>query len=661
MSTEQLPLLTGSFCSVALTWRPRLKFLTNIALAAVVATASVLLWPPDRLNWRPLGLVQNFERLGYDAMFAARGPELDRIDPRIVVVGFEQQSEQSLGANWPPPRAVHAAVIDRLVRDGASLIVYDVLFSGPSPHGANDDRALDAALIRSKGEVVLSMRINRSIVGSTQSKNIEAPYSDDSLGIDFEGHAATGFAEIPQDEDDAVRWLMPALAFQGQWTPSLASAAYLRLKGLSDSDIDVLPSAVRIGNLRVPRSGPTGTDVQDHTSVPNALLNFPGGLDSFPSVPFEQVALGQFRPGLFKGKIVLVGVTGPQITKELQEQYVTAYSHLHPEQSGSVFQSRIPGVVLQAQNLNTLLSQTFLTALPTGQLWILVFFFALLGTTAARQYINWRGPVALILVCTAYVGICYALFNFEHIHAPWVLPLALMFLSASAVAWLERGALRRKWAGYVSPEVLEVILREGGGEAQHFDATVIFGDIRGFTALTAKHNAQRVMRLLNLHFEKMTEILQKDNGTIDKFLGDGMIALFGCPVPQKDAAIRAVRSSWDMCQASKVAVVDAGEEFVLESGFGVTSGPFVAGHVGSRRHHNFTIIGEVVNIASRLQGVTGGADLVIDEATYQQVRLHVTVEPLGAIDLKGQPEPLPAYKVTSWSNSPREDVSNTLQ
>ncbi|MBI1756325.1 MAG: adenylate/guanylate cyclase domain-containing protein [Fimbriimonas ginsengisoli] len=632
--------------------RPRLRFLVNVALAAAVASLSLLLWPPERLGWPPLAVIQDLERLGYDALFAARGARPALVDPRIVVVGFEQESEKSLGLSWPPPRKVHADVIDHLVRDGSTLIVYDVLFSGASPHGPGDDRALDAALKRAGGRVVLTSRVNRGLVGANDSKNIDAPYADDKLGIDFEAHATTGFAEVPQDGDQVVRWLMPTLSFQDEWLPSLSTAAYLKLKGSTPEDIEVQRGEVRVGGLSIPRSGPTAVDLQDGTPIPYALLDFSGGLASFPSYRFDQVARGESAPGAFKGKVVFVGITGWQLTKELREQYTTAYSHLKWERSGSVSISTVPGVVLQAQNLNALTQGTFLTVLPTWELWLFIFAFALLGTSAARQYIDWRGPVTLVLTCSAYVALVYALFSAERVHAPWVIPLGLMAVTASSVAWVERGALRRKWAGYVSPAVLEHILREGGGDAKRFEATVIFGDIRGFTAFTARHSPERVIRLLNLHFEKMTSILYEDLGTIDKFLGDGIIALFGCPVPLDDAAERAVRAAFRMCEASKLPVHDEGEEFVLDSGFGVTTGPFVAGHVGGRRQHNFTIIGDVVNIAARLQGVTGQADVVIDEATYRQVKHHAEVEPLGAVELKGQPAPIQAYLVKAWHDGP---------
>ena len=105
-----------------------------------------------------------------------------------------------------------------------------------------------------------------------------------------------------------------------------------------------------------------------------------------------------------------------------------------------------------------------------------------------------------------------------------------------------------------------------------------------------------------------------------------------------------------MCQASKVKIDHEGEEFSLASGFGVTTGPFVAGHVGSKKLHNFTIIGEMVNIAARLEGVTGKPDVIIDEATYQAVKDKIEVEFLGAVTLKGEPYPVPCYRVTAVQN-----------
>src|SRR5262249_12388044 len=153
-------------------------------------------------------------------------------------------------------------------------------------------------------------------------------------------------------------------------------------------------------------------------------------------------------------------------------------------------------------------------------------------------------------------------------------------------------SLRRKWSGYVSPQVLETILKGESSEvaAQRYRASVVFGDIRGFTAFTTMHSPEVVVKLLNMHFERMTKIIYEDKGTIDKFFGDGVMALFGAPVHLQDSAMHAVRAAWKMCEASREPLNLEGEAYVLSSGFGVTTGWLVAGHVGSKMRHDYTVI-----------------------------------------------------------------------
>ena len=625
--------------------RQLVKQFTNVVVAALVAILSVLLWPPQRHHWALATGLYNAERLGYDAMFALRGPVPSKVDPRISIVGFEDETDYP----WPPPRAVHAKVIENLMKDGAVLVCYDVLFSGPSSRGREDDLALDRVLKKYGDRVILSSRLNRSY--AKMQISYEGPYHEDNPdGIDFEAKATSGLAEIAQDDDDVVRWFMPFEWFQDDREPTLATAAYLRLMGIKPEAIKATRTTIDMGDLHIPRASFSAWENIYRKEIPLAIPDFPAGLKSFPlEVEFSTAARNEFPKGSFKGKIVFVGVTNYQLRKELREEYATSYSNLKPEDLMENTSSKMPGVMVQAHSLNVLLQDSFVVELPDWAFGIIVFFLAMIGLSIARFYYNWRGPVFLLLLAVSFGLVALFVFDKFHFHLPWVVPDLLMLTSAYGIAWAERSALKRRWQGYVSPEVLEHILRHGGDEAKRFEASVVFGDVRGFTAFTAAHTPELVIKLLNHHFEKMIAIISAEKGSVDKFLGDGIIALFGCPIPGGDNdAYHATKAAWEMCLASKQAVSEDGKEYQLASGFGVTTGAFVAGHVGSKRLHNFTIIGETVNIAARLQGITGQADVIIDQRTYDQVKDNVDVEPLGAVDLKGEPEPIPCYKVIGW-------------
>lgn len=655
------------------------KVVVSLVLAAIAATVGTLSWPPERIGSDQLQTLvsapQAAETLGYDSLLASQGRRQDRIDPRIVVLGFERSDEQDLHVTWPAKhttwpidREIHAKVIRNLVKDGAALIAYDVLFSGPSTAAA--DKALDKAL-KEAGNVVLTTRIDRGSGGITR-KSSEFPYYDDELGIDFEAHAHVGFAEIPQTASDSiVRGVEPLISLQGELYPSFPVAAFLALHKLDNASLAMDISRVDVGPLSIPVSY-NGRDPFDLTNIPVTRVDYPAGAGAFPSLAtFSQVANGEFTKGAFRGKIVFVGLTGPQITKQEGEHYQTSYSRYRPEilarlndkdggpaeSLGSVKTSEVPGVVLQALHFNALLTKGFIIEAPASTTWILGFTMTFIAITLVRRFSNIWG-LALILVCGfAMFGIAWLVLRYGHMHMPWIVPIISTCASAAGVGWLESGTIKRKWAGYVSPAVLDQILK--GDEdlgARRYEASVMFGDIRGFTSFSEKHSPEHVVDVLNLHLEKLTKIISDEHGTIDKFLGDGILACFGAPIAFENSAVSAVRAAWKMREAAMEPVRDSsGDSHVLATGFGITTGPFLAGDIGSKQLKNWTVIGDVVNLASRLQGVTGEPDVIIDSETYRLVRAHAIVEPLGAVTLKGKAQPVECFKVVQWSDKPIQE------
>jgi adenylate cyclase len=639
------------------------KLFVAVALAAIAATLSVLSWPPERFLGSTsaatlLGPFHEAEKVGYDALMGLRGPRRDRVDDRIVIVGFDRDDEFSLNHNWPVPRRLHAQAIRNIAADGAKVIVYDVLFSGHTD--PVDDRALDAALKETKN-VILTARLDRDI--ARRRKGIEAPYHDD-LGIDFEANTKVGIAEVPPDPGSKIiRSFVPLMWFQDEIYPSLPVAAYLAMNNLDVKDIKVRKDAVYIGSLRVPRTGPTLRDEQDNSEIPFVKIDYPGGIGSFASTaPFSQV-VGEkptFSPGTFKDKIVFVGLTGAQIVKSEGEGYLTAYSHFNPDMAGSVVQAQTPGVIIQALHFNALLKHTFVRETTDTGIWGMVFLMTLAAIALVRRFSNLLG-LLLVVACGGVVfAFAYLCLRFAGLHVPWIVPSGLILASAGGVGWLESGSIKRRWAGYVSPAVLEQILQsEESIGAQRYDASVMFGDIRGFTSFSEKHSPEAVVYLLNRHLEKMTAIISREHGTIDKFLGDGILAVFGAPIQFRESALAAVRAAWYMREAALQPVFDdKGEPHVLATGFGITTGGFLGGDIGSKQLRNWTIIGDTVNLASRLQGVTGEPDVIIDEPTYALVRQHVAVESLGAVTLKGKSQPVPCYKVVAWSETPIPDPAH---
>ncbi len=181
-----------------------------------------------------------------------------------------------------------------------------------------------------------------------------------------------------------------------------------------------------------------------------------------------------------------------------------------------------------------------------------------------------------------------------------------------------------------------------GGELR--DVTVLFCDIRGFTALTEEMAPTETITLLNEHMTALTGVVHAHGGVVDKFIGDGLMALFGAPQASDDHAGRAVAAAAAMLAARRRLNVASGRE--LGIGIGVASGPVVAGCVGAEDRLNYTVVGAQVNLAARLCAQAAAMEILIDEATHRSLAAGIAVEPIPALVLKGFSVPVAAYKVT---------------
>ena len=644
--------------------RKTLRRVVVFFIPALVALISASIWPPERVSayLTPLlAPVLPLEWNGYDTFFHWRGPREEDIDPRIAVIGFENDSKRLLvegkSVRWPPPRRFHAGIVRNLVKDGAKAILFDVLMEDASLD-PEDDRIFAAALteaVRAGVNVTLAFRVDRS--SSEGTKQMVSPFHDDKIGVDFEKNAKTAFVDIIPDADGIVRRIYPLQKFQSEWQPSLPSAAFLNLTGRKVEDSALTAQTISIGGYPVPRSGPTIYDPMDpENAMGTAYLDFAAGMAMFAQNRYEDVYRGNFPKGRFTDKAVFIGVAGVELTQAQNDSFKTAYSRFTPEQLGGAASSQVYGVFVQAQMLNALLKKTFIRQARPLEIFVLVFIFCAMGTYGVRRYMNWRGPTIMILSLAGYVAVAFGLFSAQRIYVPYVLPGIMMLLAIAAVAYLGRSELRRQWAAHVSPAYLEAMLRAGDeGRPERLEATVLFGDIRGFTRFSEQHSPETVVALLDKHLEKMVSITLDEagmEGAVDKFLGDGILAVFGAPrlqgqeFSQQRNALRAVRAACRMQEAAMQPIKEpSGEEHVLATGFGITTGPLLLGHVGLGRLKTFTLIGDTVNFASRLQGVTGQPDVLIDAVTYELVRDHVEVEPLHDVRVKGKEEAFTCYIV----------------
>jgi adenylate cyclase len=351
-------------------------------------------------------------------------------------------------------------------------------------------------------------------------------------------------------------------------------------------------------------------------------------------------------PALFKDKIVFVGLTAAGLVDVFQTPF------------DAVGQGRMPGVQMHASVADSILSNRFIR--PAGRGWRVAAVLGgavLVGLLSAFLSFHGAAPAA----AAAMAGFAaYALYAFGNgLWLNMVEPLAAMGLalfSGTAYQYFVEGREKRKvktlFGRYVSRDVYEQLLAHPeraalGGTRR--DMTVLFSDIRGFTSVTEKGQPEELVAQLNEYFSRMVDIVFRHEGTVDKFVGDMVMALFGAPLDDRDHAEHAVAAAVDM-------VRELGElnrswaaagKAQLDIGVGVNSGEMIAGNIGSASIMSYTVIGDNVNLGSRLESLNKEyrTRIIISEATRGRLTGTYEIRPLGDVIVKGKTQPVAIFEV----------------
>lgn len=567
------------------------------------------------------GALESWSNLATDRLF------LDRpSDPSIVVVAIDDASLGQIG-RWPWDRSIHAKLITKITAAGASAIGYDVNF--PEASNPEDDAALEMAL-KSSGRVVLpvelSLRKNRRVL-TYDPGDVVAPLPVLSVAARYTGHA-----NAPPDADGVVRRIpLSVPAPDGSSVPAFA----LQMLRLVQPDY-------------APRSAP-----QDKWG--RVLINFNGPpRANFTTVPATDVLRDNFDPAVFQGKAVFVGATAPDLHDD----------RLVPTSFGTP----MAGVELHASFYDTLLTGRWLS--PMRKI-VQALLITLLGVLAALAIVLLRARYSPPLILTLWVGVvvtAFALFDRGKI-LDLVWPTLALIFSTAAVTLerritsdRERHRLRSAFSRYVSESVVKSILSDPaklklGGEKRRM--SVLFSDVRNFTALSESLSAEQLVEIMNTYLTRMTEVVFRHEGVLDKYIGDAVMAFWNAPLDQEDHAFRAVSTALDMQreldQMNKSGVF-LGGRLQLRIGIGVNTGEMIVGNMGSHTRFDYTVIGDNVNLASRLEGITKeyGVGILATEATYKEVMGEVVARRVDKVAVKGKKESVVVYEVINLAKSATE-------
>ena len=459
-----------------------------------------------------------------------------------------------------------------------------------------------------------------------------------------------GFFNALPDADGVIRQAGLGIRVRGRYLPSLDSALVATVLGVPSSRI--VPVSADDGSSG--RGNLDGVDFGGKLFVPTDFrgllqINYYGGDSTFSNWSIADIIDGKLPPGALRGKVVLVGATA----QGTYDQRVTPFMKI------------TAGVETHANAVETMLSRNFLRRDVVVQ-GVEVFVLVLLSLVFAWLFARVRVAMALPAVLLAASAVWAAdtvLFRagYNVIAALPLIEMGSMFVLVTIYRYATeeraRQQLRRAFRLYLNPDVMEEMVREPdrlqlGGEER--ELTVLFSDIRGFTTLSEKLSPQALVHLLNQYLSPMTDIVFAKRGTLDKYIGDAVMAFFGAPVSNPDHALHCCEAALEMIGELKRLRekwrIEDPDLPDIEIGIGVNSGPMVVGNMGSSQRFNYTVMGDNVNLASRLEGLNKeyGTQILISEPTLAGARAaggQLVVRELDAVRVKGRKDPVRMFEL----------------
>ena len=554
------------------------------------------------------------EYKGFDLLSVAAAPQRSSLP--ITLVGIDEESFAEIGRQWPWPRSLHGQLVEALSEAGAAVIVFDIVFAEPSEQG--QDRYFAEAIARA-GNVVLA-----SDMVYQETAYVRQWLRADPLPLLREAGAGAGLAAVPFDADMVVRSMPDAQ--DALWRQVIA---------------------------RFERARP-GLFAAETPPRPGSMIRYLGPDHTYPYVSYYQALRpAEFLPkGFFKDQIVFVGRnvrSSPDAGSAQADMFATPFLPI----TGWL----TPGVEIQATLLEDALRGLSLRPAPAGAvLALLTFALVLAGLGMQRWHPGAAAAVALALIL-AIAGLDGWLFQFRNVWLPAlsaVLAVALMYLSLGGVAYFaerrQRQNIKRTFSLYVAPEVVDEMIAHPerlalGGERR--EITLLFTDLADFTSLSEKLAPEQVAQLLNSHLTQMTEIIMRYGGTVDKFIGDAIMAFWGAPLADPDHALHACQAARDMqaAMASRRKTAGEGGAVDLHMRIGIHTGEAIVGNMGSTDRFDYTAIGDNVNLASRLEGVNKlyGTGILISEATAQRVAGRLPLRKVDKVKVKGRQQDVEIY------------------
>lgn len=603
---------------------------------------------------------------------------------------------------WPWPRSIHADVIDFLAMGGAKAIVFDILFTenergfGFRQGKLSDSDERMAEATRSAGNVYHAAQILSDFEDDYNTNFLNKPLPEDFVkrfsvsaeGI-FAGHNNTYYIPFPElynvssgigivdfspDHDGVYRRTRLFRHYQGKFYPVLSMVPLINIirpEYLKEED-----GRLTLGSI--PKTGVCSEDSEDSPDTSHFPSCFTIPLQKESSYLINMY--GDFKPYSISGIL-----TSIQKIKqgELENLPVDPYEFNQKvvfiggsavgieDLKASSLDNKTPGVYLHASIYGNIMQGGFLkypsaiTTPFTIAVLSIIITFGILGM--------WRLVYQIGL--PVFIAFTYTLISFWWFKNDTVLdivtPLIAVVLSwMGTLAYLsftegrDRKKIRKMLEQYVSPTVLSSVVDRTGNDVLKAEVggkenlTILFSDIRGFTTISESLEAEKVVELLNEYLSEMVDVIFEYDGTLDKFIGDAIMAFWGAPLRVNDHGKRAVETALEMMKRLKYfnKRIMANGFPQINIGVGINTGYVILGNIGSEKKLDYTVIGDNVNLASRMEGLTKeyGCPVLISEATYEALKGSVTCRVVDLVRVKGRRHPVRLYEPLSTDIEDRE-------
>jgi len=582
------------------------------------------------------------------AWFAA-GPQAK--EP-IVLIALDQASlawgQNENGLSWPWPRAAYAPVVDFCRRAGARSLSFDLLFTEASVYGVEDDQAFAAALVNFPAAVgsfalgASGASAGEMPAGDTRLQNFTPLRTAEQAALPIspllEAFTQLGDVGAQPDSDGLFRHITLLSGFGQKKLPTLSLAAFLVAN--PQARLEEQTHRLLINNVLIP------FDDQGRSR-----LRYRGSAASFPTLSAAAVIQSELQlkagasptldPEFLHGAHVIFGLTAPGLFD------------LRPTPQDGVF----PGMEIHATALDNLLAGDFLREFAPWVTGVLALLLALIAGVSVRFCRSLRQTlfvVVLLLPLGLLAGFIAYAWNWWLPVAPPATATALALIGGVAVNFATEGRkkreIRRAFNQYLHPSVIEQLvdhpekLRLGGEKRE---LSIFFSDLQGFSTISEQLEPEALITLLNDYLTEMTDIILDSGGTIDKYEGDAIIAFWNAPLEQPDHAQRAVDAAM-ACQQRLAELRPIfhqrfGHDLIMR--IGLNTGPAVVGNMGSTRRFDYTMLGDAVNLAARLEGVNKvfGTDILLAQSTRAALDDRTELREIARVRVVGRREPVQIF------------------